>query len=233
LDGHGKDWGEVMNYFKNNPAALLDAIPTPREEQKSESRNFVFTREPGTPLKSVRSLQAGTPRSTQRSPKTFGFSATKRPVSRGLNTSSSRASLKSTGSQKRLNMSFQKPKVGSIGYNRQEYGLQSPGHGAKYQNIRSSGYGASKIANITSSGSIRHLNQPETPKNQDFRINRKLQSAKQAVGNIAAAMVRQKIIAAQSVHRVKANEAKKRTEVIKANLKKSQNARPGTSESVF
>lgn len=98
LDDAGKDWGDVMSYFKNNPAALLDAIPTPREEQKNESRNFVFTREPTTPLKSVRSLQAGTPRSTQRSPKTFGFSATKRPVSRGLNTSSSRASLKSSGS---------------------------------------------------------------------------------------------------------------------------------------
>lgn len=56
-------------------------------------------------------------------------------------------------------MSFQKPKVGNLGYQRQEYGLQSPGHGAKYQNVRSSGYGVSKIANITSSGSIRHLNQ--------------------------------------------------------------------------
>ena len=29
-----KEWNEVMNYFKSNPKALLDAIPTPRGEEE-------------------------------------------------------------------------------------------------------------------------------------------------------------------------------------------------------
>ena len=45
-----------MHYFRNNPGALLDAIPTPRDDARPESRNFVFNREPSTPLKSTRSL---------------------------------------------------------------------------------------------------------------------------------------------------------------------------------
>jgi hypothetical protein len=50
------NWGDVMSYFRNNPAALLDAIPTPREERRAESRNMVFGKEPSTPMKSTRSL---------------------------------------------------------------------------------------------------------------------------------------------------------------------------------
>jgi hypothetical protein len=27
-----EDWGDIMSYFKQNPKALLDAIPTPRAD---------------------------------------------------------------------------------------------------------------------------------------------------------------------------------------------------------
>jgi hypothetical protein len=30
----------MMNYFKENPAALLDAIPTPREEEQETLADF-------------------------------------------------------------------------------------------------------------------------------------------------------------------------------------------------
>jgi len=35
-----EDWNEIMNYFKENPKALLDAIPTPRGEEEKALKEF-------------------------------------------------------------------------------------------------------------------------------------------------------------------------------------------------
>ena len=35
-----EDWNEIMNYFKENPKALLDAIPTPRGEEERTLKEF-------------------------------------------------------------------------------------------------------------------------------------------------------------------------------------------------
>ena len=35
-----EDWNEIMNYFKENPKALLDAIPTPRGEEERQLKEF-------------------------------------------------------------------------------------------------------------------------------------------------------------------------------------------------
>jgi hypothetical protein len=52
-----EDWKQMMDYFKENPAALLDAIPTPREDEnelndfrsgltpKKDSMKFQFNNE--------------------------------------------------------------------------------------------------------------------------------------------------------------------------------------------
>ena len=35
-----EDWNEIMNYFKENPKALLDAIPTPRGDEEKALKEF-------------------------------------------------------------------------------------------------------------------------------------------------------------------------------------------------
>jgi len=35
-----EDWNDIMSYFKENPKALLDAIPTPRGEEEKALKEF-------------------------------------------------------------------------------------------------------------------------------------------------------------------------------------------------
>ena len=45
--GDKENWKDMLDYFKNNPDALLDAIPTPRNEEEPLYREF----KSGTPVK--------------------------------------------------------------------------------------------------------------------------------------------------------------------------------------
>jgi hypothetical protein len=35
-----QEWNDVMNFFKSNPKALLDAIPTPRGDEEKALKEF-------------------------------------------------------------------------------------------------------------------------------------------------------------------------------------------------